>query len=213
MQQCDVVTSGDDVRAGVAPVHPTSLQQLNQRLTLEAMPQQQHGITSTEDDFRASLTPAEAQYVDEIQQLWAENAYGLLTRVQFNTTAAIIENHAIALHIPLARSIQIKNRAAFFSDERHELENQNTQVRYREELLALVERYKHREFHRRDFKDRCYSIYWRGKRDLLTDNQARTITFSVARKMHVRNHQQLWYYCKTNHTIAAIRNLHFHQHL
>ena len=171
-----------------------------------------NSISSSDDEFHKSLSPAELNYVYEMATAWSAYAHGQIAVGEYNRRCEVAAGDAVASGVTHERKCAIRIRAKFFSDEAHELENISAQVAFRSELYDVVKRFKKghgHTFHRHGFKHACHMAYWSAKRQLLTDAQARDITFSIARSLKVHSGEQLWRYVKTNHALENLQALHF----
>ena len=210
MQQSDVITSRSEFNN--ADEQLTAFDRLRQLLALRAAPQQVNSVSSSDDEFHKSLSPAELNYVYEMASAWSAYAHGQIDVGECNRRCEVAAGDAVGSGITHERKCAIRARAKFFSDEALELENINAQVAFRRELYDAVKRFKKGDghtFHRCDLKNACHMAYWCAKRELLTDAQAREITLSIARSLKMHSGEQLWRYVKTNEALEYLQALHF----
>ena len=213
MQQCNFVRNSDDVRNGVAPLHPTAYEQLRQRVALSYKPHQDSTVTTSEAVFLASLTQSERNYVDELREAYVEYYHRRTTRDEF---ADDCESAAImALDSTPDRKRDIKESAVRFLLAEFKAESFHAGIKLRKRVEQAAYAFKvgqrrHIGGHDRySFKMACNHSYKDARRHLVTTKQARKIAYSIARNMKLHSAEQLRRYMKTDHVLLLMQELHF----
>ena len=211
MEQCDYITNSDDVRAGLAPVHPTTIDLLRQRVALSYKPYQESTVTTSEAVFLASLNQHERNYVEELRELYDEYYHGRLTRVEFDDECA--DAAVNVMDLTMDRRHGVKATAVRFIRAELKAEGCRARIKLRHRVEQAAYAFKvgdrrHIGGHSRfNLQITCYNAYKSARRHLVTKKQARNIAYSVARNMKLHSAEQLWRYMQTDRMAQAIEEL------
>ena len=184
MQQCNLVTNSDDVRNGVAPIHPTGYEQQRQRVALSYKPHQDSTVTDSEAVFLESLTLYERDYVDELRDAYDQYYHHQISRNEFIDEC---EGAAVsALDTPPDRRRAIKESAVRFIRAEFKVENFHAKIKLRKRLEQAAFNFKYGERHhighdRCSFKMACNHSYKSARRHLVSKRHAQDRLLSCAK--------------------------------
>ena len=213
MEQCNYVTNSDDVRAGLAPVHPTAYDLLRQRVALSYKPHQESTVTTSEAVFLASLNPHERNYVDELREAYDEYYHGRLTRDEFDEECA--DAALYVMDLTMDRRHGVKATAVRFIRAELKAEGYRARIELRDRVEQAAYSFKvgkrrhiggHDRFHLQLESNNAYKS---ARRHLVTKKQARKIVYWVARSLNLHSAEQLWRYATTDHVLLMMQELHF----
>jgi hypothetical protein len=207
----------------IEEVEPTALQRLQHFIAMQNAPRQVHSVTSSETEFLDSLSRAEGAFIYELGAAWESFTRRDISRWTMRNRLIEAGMDASVAGVDPHRQHQIIVRARCYASEAFRCQKLTAQRTFRQELSALVKKFKRRKpLHRyyqmgtftkyiKDFKEACHSSFRRGLGGMMELRQARNITYHVARKLKFHSGVQLWRYVKVDVVVEMLNQIHFDQ--
>jgi len=218
MEQSDYVSStqGDVGNQ----IELTPLQRLQRFVALHGAPRQVHTISSSETEFRASLSVAEDRFVKEMDTIRFGLERGGIGKTTADALMRNISFDAMEAGVSLERRCVINTRAEFYNRETIKHRKLVARRKFAIKLSTLVKKFKGRKELGRnypigsaagyiaDFKFLCFLLYKTALYGFVKPLQARRITYSVARKFRTHSGKQLWRLVKADRTAMLYARAH-----
>jgi len=222
MEQDDYISSSvADTIDEIGDIEPTALQRLQRYNALRNAPRQVRAITSSELEFRSSINEAETDFVVQLEKTWLRHARHQIGGWQMRTQTVDASLDAYANGVDHRRQHWLDTRAHVFVRESITVENRVARRTFHHELGALAMTFKrHKPLHRyyvmgsnekyrKHFRCACHSAYLRALDGTVNRQQARSITYRVAKKSGFHSGAQLWRFVEVDEVEEMLSGIHF----